>query len=138
MYQIKDTGTPGDPWTGTEKVFVVLGEQEKETPLQGIATSDFKGIAAVRLSDLIDKSEITVDPDLYRYDFTATDGYNLLKKREYDKQLLPSWENMHHGFLYTSDLGDLRVGWDEHPWGSAISAYNVKYMDGGTIELLEP
>ena len=77
----------------------------------------------------------------YNADFTATDDppYNLLVKRGGDLSLLPNWENMQHGFLYL-DQGDLKTGWDaaEQPWGTAVSAYNVKYMNGGTIELLTP
>lgn len=131
-------GTPGEPWEGTENVFVELGGLQVEKPLAGLDTAPFKGVAGVRLSDLILQSGITAAPEGYRYDFTATDGYNLLRKRSDDKSLLPGWEEMQHGFLYRTDLGDLQVGWEEHPWGSAVSAYNVKYMNGGTITLLDP
>ena len=143
-YEQGGGGVPGEPWTGPEKVFVVLAAERVETALNGIPTSGFPTtsgltIAAVRLSDLVEKADITATPEAYRYDFTASDGYNLLVKRG-SKDLLPNWENMHDGYLYVSDVGDLRVGWDEakQPWGSAVSAYNVKFMDGGTIELLDP
>ena len=136
---------PGQPWVGDETVFVVLGQTEVETPLEGIQTADFRGFGAVRLSDLIQASAITATPDAFRYDFTARpppegDGYNLLAKRGGDLSLLPNWENMQHGFLYQTSLGDLETGWDpeEQPWGGAVSAYNVKFMNTGTIELLTP
>jgi len=142
-YRIQTGGEPGEPWTGPEVVTVVLGAARVDTALEGIETSPFKTssgltLAAVRLSDLIDKAGVTSAPEQYRYDFTASDGYNLLIKRG-SKDLLPNWEDMHIGYLYL-DQEDLRVGWDEseQPWGSAVSAYNVKFMDGGTIELLEP
>ncbi len=132
-----ETGPPpGVPWEGAETVLVILGTLEIETPLAGIETSEFQGVGAVRLSDLIEESGITATPENYRYDFTAADGYNLLLKRGGDLQELPSWENMQHGFLYLYQ--SLETGWEEHPWGSDVSAYNVKYMDGGTIELLGP
>jgi hypothetical protein len=136
---VDESEPPGEPWVGDETVFVRLGATEVETPLAGIETSDFLGVGAVRLSDLIEASQITAAPDSFRYDFTATDGYNLLIKRYGDPSLLPDWENMHYGFLYL-DQGDLKTGWDpdEQPWGSALSAYNVKYMNGGLIELLTP
>jgi hypothetical protein len=144
-YASQPSENPGEPWTGPERVFVELGEERVETFLEGMETSGFHTsagivIAAVRLSDLIGQSGITDSPERYRYDFTATDGYNLLRKRGDDLELLPNWENMHHGYLYTSDIGDLTVGWDEaeQPWGSAVSAYNLKYMDGGIVSLLEP
>jgi len=136
QYDTSGDQRPGVPWQGEEAVLVVLGNVEVETPLAGIETSDFKGVGAVRLSDLIRESGITASPEDYRYDFTATDGYNLLLKRGEDLEKLPNWENMQHGFLYLYQ--SLETGWEEHPWGSAVSAYNVKYMDGGTIELLEP
>ena len=144
-YTNTDPGDPGEPWEGPEKVFVVLGLEQVETFLEGIVTSGFPSssglvIPGVLLADLVEASGITPDPEPYRYDFTASDGYNLLRKRGDDLALLPDWENMHHGYLYVSDQGDLRVGWDEaeQPWGGAVSAYNMKYMDGGVVELLEP
>ena len=138
QYAVTPGDLPGEPWTGEETVFVVRGEETVETPLAGIETSDFLGVGAVRLSDLILASAITEDPEGYRYDFTATDDYNLLRKRGGDRSLLPSWENMQTGFLYATPFGDLETGWSEHPWGSAVSAYNVKFMNGGAIELLDP
>ncbi len=137
-YNVDPGEPPGEPWVGDETVFVRLGATEIETPLEGIVTSDFGGVGAVRLSDLIEESEITTNPEVFRYNFTATDGYNLLGKRGGDLAQLPNWENMQHGFLYSSAPDDLSTGWEEHPWGSAISAYNLKLMNGGLIELLMP
>ncbi len=137
-YNVDPGEPPGEPWVGDEPVFVRLGATEIETPLEGIVTSDFGGVGAVRLSDLIEESEITTNPEVFRYNFTATDGYNLLGKRGGDLAQLPNWENMQHGFLYSSAPDDLSTGWEEHPWGSAISAYNLKLMNGGLIELLMP
>jgi len=136
-YNLDPGEPPGQPWVGGETVFVKLGATEIETPLEGIVTSDFAGIGSVRLSDLIEVSGITANPELFRYDFTATDGYNLLGKRGGDLAQLPNWENMQNGFLYL-DQGDLKTGWENHPWGGDYSAYQVKYMNGGLIELLTP
>jgi len=142
VYNAPSGEPPGQPWVGDETVFVVLGQTEVETTLEGIVTSDFGGVAGVRLSDLIEKSQITETPEQYGYDFTATDDppYNLLAKRGGDIEKLPNWENMQNGFLYRTPTDDLEVAWDpaKQPWGSAVSAYNVKYMNGGTIELLTP
>jgi hypothetical protein len=136
-YEADQGEPPGEPWAGDETVFVKLGATEVETPLEGIVTSDFNGSGAVRLSDLIDASQITANPELYRYDFTATDGYNLLIKRGGDLSELPDWENMQNGFLFL-EKGDLETGWEDHPWGGSYSAYQVKLMNGGLIELLTP
>jgi hypothetical protein len=140
LYNQDQGPPPGEPWVGDETVWVKLGATETETPLEGIVTSDFGGGGVVRLSDLIDASQITTNPELFRYDFTATDGYNLLGKRGGDLSLLPNWENMQNGFLFRTNTGDLETRWDpdEQPWGSALSAYEVKYMNGGLIELLTP
>ena len=139
VYNAASGEPPGQPWVGDETVFVVLGQTEIETALEGIVTSDFEGIAGVRLSDLIEKSRITGTPEQYRYDFTATDGYNLLEKRGNDIEELPSWENMQNGFFYyPSPSSSLETAWEEHPWGSDYSAYKVRDMDEGEIELLTP
>ncbi len=135
-YNVDQGEPPGEPWVGDETVFVRLGATEIETPLAGIITSDLRGIAAVRLSDLIDASQITRNPESYRYDLTATDGYNLLAKRNKDLSLLPDWENMQNGYLYSPSPDDLETTWENHPWGAAVSAYNVKFMNGGLVELL--
>jgi hypothetical protein len=142
-YDVDQGPPPGQPWEGDETVFVVLGQIEVETALEGIVTSEFLdagGVprAGVRLSDLIDESGITDNPGLFRYDFTATDGYNLLGKRGGDITQLPNWENMQNGFLYRTNSGDLETGWEGLPWGGDTSAYRVKLMNGGLIELLTP
>lgn len=142
IYNAPTGPPPGQPWEGDETVSIVLGQTEEETALEGIVTSEFKGpsgvsLAGVRLSDLIDASGITGNPEQFRYDFTATDGYNLLEKRGNDIEELPNWENMQHGFFYyPSPTDSLETAWEEHPWGGDYSAYKVRDMDGGTIELL--
>jgi hypothetical protein len=126
-----------EPWEGAETVFVVLEGAEVEVELLGMQTYDFSGAPAVSLSELIIASGLAADPEIYRYNFTATDGYDLLIKRYEDLSLLPSWEEMKNGFLYfDSRYDDLTCGWEEHPWGSALSAYHVKWMNGGRITLL--
>lgn len=128
-----------DPWDGSQTVYVILNDSEVQTPLADLQTYDFQGQPAVLLSELIISSGITQTPEDYRFDFTATDGYNLLTKREGDAGLLPGWDEMRAGYLYEDSRygGDLTSGWTEHPWGSALSAYLVKFMNGGTITLIE-
>ena len=126
-----------EPWEGPETVFVVLDEMSVEVPLAGLRTYDYNGAPSVLLSELIIAGGIAAAPEDYRYDFTATDGYNLLKKRGDDLSLLPGWEEMKKGYLYLdSRYDDLTCGWKDHPWGSAVSAYHIKWMNGGTITLL--
>lgn len=128
---------PAEPWAGDESVFIELEDAVVETPLAGLETRDYLGVAAVLLADLVIASGLTPNPESYRYDFTATDGYNLYIKRYEDITLLPSWSEMTAGYLYLdSRYDDLTAGWSEHPWGSALSAYQVKWMNGGTITLM--
>jgi len=125
------------PWAGDESVFVVLDDTKVEVFLESMTTYDYQGAPAVSLSELIIKSAVTPNPETYRYDFTATDNYNLLIKRRGDLRLLPSWQEMLNGYLYLDPrYDDLTCGWSQHPWGSAVSAYWVKWMNGGTITLL--
>jgi len=125
------------PWEGDEVVYVVLDETEVEVALEGMQTYDYLGAPAVSLSDLVVKSGLTPNPESFRYDFTATDGYDLFVKRYEDLSLLPSWTEMTNGYLYLDPrYDDLTSGWTQHPWGSALSAYQVKWMNGGTITLL--
>ncbi len=128
----------GEPWVGDERVILVLGAEKKEVPLAGITSTSFRGAPAVFLTDVVLAAALEEAPEDFRYDFTASDGYNLFVKRYEDASLLPSWDDMHHGFLYRNPDGDLRIGWDEdfQPWGSAVSAYRLKYMNGGTIALI--
>ncbi len=125
------------PWDGDESVIVEWEDMSVETFLKGLETRDYLGAPAVRLSDIIIQSGLANNPESYRYDFTATDGYNLYKKRHEDITLLPSWTEMSAGYLYVDSRNDdLTSGWQTHPWGSALSAYQVKWMNGGTITLL--
>jgi hypothetical protein len=125
------------PWEGDEHVLVVLADAQVDAPLAGMQTYDYEGARAVSLSELIVNSGLAATPDSYYYDFTATDGYDLPIKRYNDPTLLPTWAEMQGGYLYwDSRYDDLTCGWTEHPWGSALSAYHVKWMNGGTITLL--
>lgn len=127
----------GAPWEGNETVFVALDQASVEVPLAGMTTYDYLGAPSVLLSDIVIDSGLAPDPTLYRYDFTATDGYNLLKKRYNEPGQLPGWTEMKGGYLYfDTRYNDLTCGWTVNPWGSALSAYKVKWMNGGVITLL--
>lgn len=127
----------GSPWAGPERISVALGDATRDVALDGMPTVIFADVPAILLADLIRAAEVTERPEDFRYDFTASDDYNLLAKRG-SVDLLPEWEDLKAGYLYRAVDGDLRVGWDpdRQPWGSAVSAYRVKYMDGGIITLL--
>jgi len=136
--QYSDPGpVPAEPWEGEESIFVELADTSVEVPLAGLDTRDYLGVRAVLMADLIVASGLTPNPESYWYDFTATDGYNLFRKRYEDATLLPSWAEMTVGYLYfDARYDDLAAGWSQYPWGSALSAYQIKWMNGGTITLL--
>ncbi len=136
--QYSDPGPiPSEPWEGEETIFVELDETSVEVPLAGLETRDFMGVRAVLLADVVVASGLTPNPESYWYDFTATDGYNLFQKRYEDKTLLPGWVEMAAGYLYfDARFDDLTTGWTQHPWGGALSAYQVKWMNEGAITLL--
>ena len=126
------------PWEGDQTVLVELGDRFVQVELAGMNTYDYEGAPAVLLSELIQRSGLADLPEDFRYDFTATDGYNLFVKRYEDLELLPSWTEMQTGCLYLDPrYDDLTTGWTEHPWGSALSAYQIKWMSGGSILLLK-
>jgi hypothetical protein len=125
------------PWEGEQSLIVELEGASVPVQLAGMETHDYLGAPAISLSAIIIQSGLAGDPESYRYDFTATDGYNLFIKRYEDIALLPGWSEMTAGYLYMDPrYEDLTAGWEEHPWGSALSAYQVKWMDGGTLTLL--
>lgn len=125
------------PWSGSETVFVKLDDLQVTVPLAGMQSYDYLGAKSIKISALVIASGLTQQPDQYRYDFTAIDGYDLYIKRYEDLTLLPSWTEMQQGYLYLDPrYNDLTCGWQEHPWGSALSAYQIKWMNGGTITLL--
>ena len=128
---------PGGLWTGTQTVFVKLGQTTVKVPLAGMEVVEYKGASGVSLSQLVLDSAVASDPSTYCFDFTATDKYDLLIKRYSDPTQLPTWDDMKNGVLYLDPrYNDLTCGWNTDPWGDALSAYWVKFMNGGTITLL--
>lgn len=133
----EDFHNEGEPWAGDQIVLLEINKSVIEATLSEMTTADFLGAPSISLAELVLSSGLTQDPELFRYDFTATDGYNLLHKRYDDPTLLPTWKEMEAGYLYLDARNDdLTCGWEAHPWGNALSAYQVKYMNGGTITLL--
>lgn len=135
LYATPDAGPPGEPWTGPEWVAVSLDGETSDVPLAGLPTVALDDAQAVPLQQVVSAAGLLAAPDRWRYNLVAADGYDLLGKRG-TAELLPSWSELAAGVLYRHPQGDLRVGWDpaRQPWGAAVSAYRVKWMDGGRIE----
>ena len=127
-------------WQGDEKVIVKMDTESVTVPLKGLTLYEFKNKNAVRLSDVVEKSSVVSDPEVYYYNFIATDNYSLkaLLINEKRDTGLPPWEDMQKGYLYESESYELMVGWEEDTIGGQYGGcYLVRYMDGGTIEILE-
>jgi hypothetical protein len=127
-------------WRGMETVTVSMDTERITVNLKGLPLYEFKGKNAVRLSEVIQQAGITNKPEDYFYNFIATDGYSLkaLLINEKRDTGLPPWEDMERGYLYESASYELMVGWEEDTIGGDYGGcYQVKYMDGGTIEILE-
>lgn len=49
---------------------------------------------------------------------------------------LPTWADLQKGYFYATQSSGLIIGWEKDTVGGQISqCYNVKFMEGGTIEL---
>lgn len=136
----EETARPGEPWQGDESVRVALEGEERVVQLAGLAVVDLEGAPAVPLVAVVQTAGFDVALEACRFDLTATDGYNLLRKRDGDVDKLPGWAELRLGVLYRHPDGDLRVTWDRErqPWGSALSAYLIKWMNGGLLTILPP
>ncbi|MDY6972118.1 MAG: DNRLRE domain-containing protein [Thermodesulfobacteriota bacterium] len=133
-------------WRQEDYITVVLGslafsESISElVSLWGLPVHDFQGKESLRLSDIVEKSAMTETPNNYYYNLIATDGYSL------ERGIivggwgtgLPTWSDMQKGYLYPTESFGLLCGWEEDSVGGQIGhCYNVKWMDGGVIEIRE-
>ncbi len=125
-------------WRGEETVSVKHGDDSVIVPLKGLQVRTYKEKDAVLLSDIVTKSALTDAPENYFYNLIASDNYSLARgivMGGWDTGL-PPWEDMQKGYFYKSPTYDLLTGWESDTIGGRIGqAYNVKYMNGGTIEL---
>lgn len=127
-------------WQGDEQVTVRMDAESVTVPLKGLPLYSFQDKNAVNLSEIIKKAALLENPEDYFYNFIAADGYSLkaLLINEKRETGLPPWEDMHKGYLYESASYELMVGWEKDTIGGLYGGcYKVKYMDGGTIEILE-
>jgi hypothetical protein len=127
-------------WRGDESVFVKHADQSVVVPLKGLPVRTFKAKDAVLLSDIVEKSALTSTPEIYFYNLIASDNYSLARGIVLGGwgTGLPPWADLQQGYLYDSPTYELLTGWASDTIGGRIgNAYNVKYMNGGTIEIRE-
>lgn len=109
--------------------------------MEGLLVRTFKGKDAVLMSEIIEKAALVDDPENYFYNFLATDDYSLemaLINNPVYGTGLPPWQDLQKGYLYQTGSASygLMVGWEPDTIGGRIhNAYDVRLMDGGTIEV---
>ena len=127
-------------WRDDETVTVEHKDESIPVQLKGLPVRTFKEKDAVRLSDIVEKSTLVTQPEKYFYNLIASDDYSL------ERGIivggwgtgLPPWSDMQKGYLYQSSNYELLTGWENDTIGGRIGqCYNVKWMNGGTIELRE-
>ena len=133
-------------WREEKDITVVLGSLSSPdsisevVSLWGLPVHNFQGKEALRLSEIVERSALTWNPEEYFYNLIATDGFSLARGIIVGGwgTGLPSWSDMQKGYLYRSESFGLLSGWEEDTVGGQIGhCYNVKWMDGGIIEILE-
>ena len=142
-----DTGT--DVWTGNETIIVSTPDGPVTVELNGLPAftwndpDDGLDKTAVYLSVVVEQafSGKEFDPADYKYNFLASDGYNILsQKLDGDYRALPSYADLEKGWFieYEEEGGkyiDIEVVWDDSLGFSNFMG--AKMMDGGTIEMVE-
>lgn len=129
-------------WQGNETVYVKKDSETVIVALKGQKALIFEGKEVVRLSDVIEKAAIVENPGKYFYTFYATDNYSLemaLLNEDFGTGF-PPWGDMQKGYFYQthSNHYGLMVYWEDDTIGGRIHhCYDVRLMDGGTIELRE-
>ena len=127
-------------WRGEETVTVKHADESVLVELKGLSVRTFKEKDAVLLSEIVEKSALTSEPEIYYYNLIASDNYSLARGIILGGwgTGLPPWADMQKGYLYQSPSYELLTGWEGNTIGGRIGqAYNVKWMNRGTIELRE-
>jgi hypothetical protein len=143
-----DDDDDDDGWVGAQEVIVSTPEGDVTIALAGMATAEYTDpdtsdvYVGVSIAEVVDAAVAkAVDPSGYKFNFIASDGYNVLtKKLDGDFRGLPAYDDLDLGYFVLCGEGcdapdDIMAVWDESlAFPSFLSA---KYMDGGTMGLVE-
>ena len=139
----KPVPTDNKTWAGDEQVYVTFGAQTVTISLHGMPASTYNGVECVKLSNIVKKANLAATAELadYYFNFIATDAYDMSKMAIYWGKSLPTWNDIQKGYLYDSGSSSgLTIMWETGTQEYAFDGgrfYNVKLMDGGTIQILE-
>jgi hypothetical protein len=144
-----DDNDDDSTWTGTETVSVATPDGTVPVALNGLPAftwndpEDGVDKPAILLSTVVNAAfaKKAFDPADYKYNFAATDGYNVLNQKfDGDYRALPAYDQLAQGWFIAyedEDTGnaDLRVIWDEAL--NFPKSLGVKLMNGGSIQMVE-
>jgi len=145
-----DTGDDDDDivWTGNESVLVSTPDGDVTVELNGLEAfmwtdpEDSTDKPAVLVKTVVDAAFAKdFDPADYKFNFAASDGYNILsKKLDGDYRTLPFYDDLELGWFieYEEDGGkvtDIQIIWDDTL--GYENFMGAKMMNGGTIEMVE-
>ena len=130
-------------WDGDESVVIATPDGNVEVDLNGLPAfiwtdpEDQTDKQAVLVKTVFDEA-LAKDFDVadYKYNFVATDGYNILTwKLDGDYRQLPAYDDLPLGWFIPYEDDDLRVIWDESLEFPGF--FSTHSMNGGTIEMVE-
>ncbi|MHA1568930.1 MAG: hypothetical protein ACTSXZ_05630 [Alphaproteobacteria bacterium] len=146
---IADDDTVATTWEGDQTLVITTPDGDVPVDLNGLPAftwndpEDQTDKSALLVSDVVAAAFAgkDFDPEDYKFNFIASDGYNILsKKLEGDYRGLPAYGDLDMGWFieYEEDDSkyiDIRVIWDEDL--GYENFMGAKMMDGGTIEMVE-
>jgi len=110
------------------------GNDSIEVDLGLLDTTIYEGEDAIRLTRIIELG-VLEEPWNNQYNIISSDGFDILNdKYEGDGGPLPHYGEMDHGYLVNTEEDGLRIYWSDEV--NVPGAMRVKYMDGGTIQVV--
>ena len=136
-------------WPGAQTVTIVTPDGDQTVSLTGLPMTEYTDpdsgdtYPAVAVQDVVDLAFAAkdFDPADYKYNFIATDDYDVLsKKLDGDYRPLPSYDNLALGWFIEYDETGEKYTDIEIVWDASLgfeSFLGAKMMDGGTVEMVE-
>lgn len=96
--------------------------------------TEFEGDDAIRLTRVVEVAALELPWD-NQYNFISSDDFDVMNDRfAGDASALPHYGELDYGFLVNTEEDGLRVFWG--PEVSLPRPLSIKFMDGGTIQLV--
>lgn len=125
--------TEQSPFEG-QVVILDDGNENIEVDLGLLDTTTLDGDEAIRLTRIVEMG-VLEEPWNNQYNLISSDGFDVMNdKYEGDIGPLPHYGEMDHGYLVNTEEDGLRIFWSDEV--DVPGAMGVKYMDGGTIQVV--